>query len=166
MAVIKKKWRVVGIFILNVGLMGLLISCGSSLQEQKNGTTMTPTPATPPPQSAAVAKNLERVDSRYYDFEDIRIPNELKLDEKKSNIYKSQDIKAGVLQFDGYVEIKSLINFFMIGMAKDNWKLKADFKRPPQTILLFEKKDKRSIFFIEDTAFNTHVEIWMIPTRD
>ena len=54
----------------------------------------------------------------------------------------------------------------MIGMAKDNWKLKADFKRPPQTILLFEKKNKRSIFFIEDTSFNTHVEIWMIPTRD
>jgi hypothetical protein len=161
MAVIKKKWRLVGLFVLYMGLIGLLISCGSSLQEQKNETTMTPTP-----ESAAVAKSSEQVDSRYYDFEDVLIPNELKLDEKKSNIYKSQDIKAGVLHFDGYVEIKSLINFFMIGMTKDNWKLKADFKRPPQTILLFEKKDKRSIFFIEDAATNTHVEIWMIPTRD
>jgi hypothetical protein len=166
MAVIKKKWRLVGLFVLYMGSIGLLISCGSSLQEQKNGTTMTPTPATPSPQSAAAAKNSERVDSRYYDFEDVKIPSELNLDEKKSNIYKSQDIKAGVLQFDGYVEIKSLINFFMIGMAKDNWRLKADFKRPPQTILLFEKKHKRSIFFIEDASFNTHVEIWMIPTRD
>ena len=166
MAIIKKKWRLVGLFVLFMGLIGLLISCGSSLPEQKNGTTMTPTPATPPHQSAAVTKNFEGVDGRYYDFEDILIPDELKLDEKKSNIYKSQDIKSGVLQFDGYVEIKSLINFFMIGMAKDNWKLKADFKRPPQTILLFEKKNKRSIFFIEDTSFNTHVEIWMIPTRD
>jgi hypothetical protein len=166
MAVIKKKWRLVGLFVLFMGLIGLLNSCGGSLQEQKNGTTMTPTPATPPHQSAEVTKNFEGVDGRYYDFEDILIPDELKLDEKKSNIYKSQDIKSGVLQFDGYVEIKSLINFFMIGMAKDNWKLKADFKRPSQTVLLFEKKNKRSIFFIEDTSFNTHVEIWMIPTRD
>ena len=95
MAVIKKKWRLVGLFVLFMGLIGLLNSCGGSLQEQKNGTTMTPTPATPPHQSAAVTKNFEGVDGRYYDFEDILIPDELKLDEKKSNIYKSQDIKSG-----------------------------------------------------------------------
>jgi hypothetical protein len=161
MAGIKGKWRIVGLFVLTMGLMGLLISCGSSLQEQKKEPTMTSAL-----QSAAPEKNLEQPDGRYYDFEDIQIPKELKLDEKKSNVYQSQDIKSGVLQFDGYVEIRSLIDFFMIGMARDKWGLKANFKRPPQTILLFEKKNKRSIFFIEDTMFNTHVEIWTIPTRD
>jgi hypothetical protein len=144
-----------------MGFKGLLISCGSSLQEQNKGTTLTPAP-----QSATPEKNLEQPDGRYYDFEDVKIPNELKLDEKKSNVYQSQDIKSGVLQFDGYVEIRSLIDFFMVGMARDKWGLKANFKRPPHTILLFEKKNKRSIFFIEDATFNTHVEIWTIPTRD
>ena len=164
MAIAKGKQSLVGLLVLYLGSIGLLVGCGSSMPEQKNEASMIP--ALPSSQPAPSTKNLERADSRYYDFEDVRIPNELKPDEKKSNVYKSQDIKSGVLQFDGYVEIKSLLNFFMANMARDNWKLKANFKRPPQTILLFEKKDKRSIFFIEDTTFNTHVEIWMIPTRD
>jgi hypothetical protein len=157
MAVIKGKWRLVGLFVLSTGLMGLLISCGSSVQEQKKEAAMAP---------SAPANVSQRSDGRYYEFDDVLIPNELKLDEKKSNVYQSQDFKAGVLQFDGYVEARSLMDFFMAAMAKDGWRLKANFKRPPQTVLLFEKKNKRSIFFIEDTTFNTHVEIWTIPTRD
>jgi hypothetical protein len=161
MAIIKGNWRFVGLFVLTMGLMGLSVSCGSALQEQKKETTLNPAS-----QPAAPTKNLGQPDGRYYDFEDVKIPNELKLDEKKSNVYQSQDIKSGVLQFNGYVELRSLIDFFMIGMARDKWGLKANFKRPPQTILLFEKKNKRSIFFIEDAMFNTHIEIWTIPTRD
>jgi len=161
---IKRGFRLIFLCVLGLCLSGFIIGCASSSKEEKNENDLTSAP--PAPQSSTSSKSPDRVDGRYYDFEDIKIPNELKLDDKKSNVYKSADIKSGVLHFDGYVEIKSLINFFMMGMARDNWKLKADFKRPPQTILLFEKKNKRSLFFIEDTTFNTHVEIWMIPTKD
>jgi hypothetical protein len=165
MDAIKKGIRSTFSWILCLCLSGFIIGCASSSKEEKNEKDLTSSSATPSSQSSPSLKNADRAEGRYYDFEDVKIPNELKLDDKKSNVFKSADIKSGVLHFDGYVETKSLINFFMAGMARDNWKLKADFKRP-QTILLFEKKNKRSIFFIEDTAFNTHVEIWMIPTKD
>jgi hypothetical protein len=164
MDVIKKGFKAIFLCVLCLSMSGLIIGCASSSKEEMIEKEVTSAP--PSPQSSTPTKRTERADGRYYDFEDVKVPNELKLDDKKSNVYKSADIKSGVLHFDGYVEIKSLINFFMSGMAKDNWKLRADFKRPPQTILLFEKKNKRSIFFIEDTTFNTHVEIWMIPTKD
>ena len=51
-------------------------------------------------------------------------------------------------------------------MVRDNWQLKANFKLPPKTILYFEKKNKRSVFFIEESMINTRVEVWMIPTQD
>jgi hypothetical protein len=163
MAAINEKCRLAGLFLLVLCLIGFMLSCGSSLKEQKNESPMSPVSSF---QSAGSIKNSDRSDSRYYDFEDVKIPNELKLDEKKSNVYKSPEVKSGFLKLDGYVEVKSLLNFFKTNMVKDGWKLKADFKRPPQIILLFEKKDKRSLFFIEDATMNTHVEIWMIPTRD
>jgi hypothetical protein len=157
----KKGLKVWGWVMVCFGLLGLMLGCGSVLQEQKkeSSTGMT----TPQPQGA---KKLDRPDARYYDFEDIQIPNELKLDTKNSRVFQSPNLIAGVLVLDGYVEVKSLNNFFKDAMAKDNWQAKGNFKLPPKTVLLFEKKNKRSVFFIEETMFNTHVEIWMIPTQD
>ncbi len=156
-----KGLKVWGWTIVCIGLLGFMLGCGSVLQEQKkeSSTGMT----TPPSQGA---KKLDRPDARYYDFEDIQIPNELKLDTKNSRVFQSPNLMAGVLVFDGYVEVKSLTNFFKDAMAKDNWQAKGSFKLPPKTVLLFEKKNKRSVFFIEETMFNTHVEIWMIPTQE
>jgi hypothetical protein len=51
-------------------------------------------------------------------------------------------------------------------MARDNWQSRAYFTLPPKTVLLFEKKNKRAIIFIEENTFNTRVETWMIPTND
>jgi hypothetical protein len=153
-----KGW---GWTIVCFGLLGLMLGCGSVLQEEKKETSAGLT--TPQPQGA---KKLDRPDARYYDFEDIQIPNELKLDTKNSKVFQSPNLMAGVLVFDANVEVKSLNNFFKDAMAKDNWLAKGNFRLPPKTVLLFEKKNKRSVFFIEETAFNTHVEIWLIPTQD
>ncbi len=111
-------------------------------------------------------KKLDRPDARYYDFEDIQIPNELKLDAKKSRVFQSPNLMAGVLVLNGYVDVKSLNNFFKDAMVKDNWQAKGNFQLPPKTVLVYEKKNKRCIIFIEETMFNTHCEIWVIPTQD
>jgi hypothetical protein len=157
--IFKKGFNVWGWTIICLGILGLLLGCGSVLKEEKKDS---------PPTSVAPSsgKKLDRPEGRYYDFEDIQIPNELKLDTKNTKVFQSPNLVAGVLVFDGYVEVKSLMNFFKESMARDNWLMKGNFRLPPKTVLLFEKKNKRSLFFIEETMFNTHIEVWLIPTQN
>ena len=153
-----KGW---GLTMVCFSLLGLLLGCGSVLQEQKKESTA----GVITPQLQA-GKKLDRPDAKYYDFEDIQIPNELKLDAKNSRVFQSSNLMAGVLVLNGYVDVKSLNNFFKDAMAKDNWQAKGNYKLPPKTVLLFEKKNKRSVFYFEETMFNTRVEIWIFPTQD
>jgi hypothetical protein len=155
-----KRFRVLGLVAVSIGILGLLWGCGSVLQDQKKESSSAA--QTPPP----VGKKADRPDGRYYDFEDVMIPNELKLDTKASKVFQSPNLIAGQLVFDGYVEVKSLVNFFKEAMAKDNWQSRAYFTLPPKTVLLFEKKNKRAIIFIEENVFNTRTEVWMIPTNE
>lgn len=153
-----KKW---GWTLVSLSLTGLMLGCGSVLQEQKKESSA----GLSVPQSQT-GKKLERPDAKYYDFEDIQIPNELKLDKRKSRVFQSPNLMAGVLVLDGYIDVKSLNNFFKDAMGKDNWQAKGNFQLPPKTVMVFEKKNKRCVMFIEETMFNTHVEVWMIPTQD
>jgi hypothetical protein len=159
--VFKKGLKVWGETMVCFSLLGLVLGCGSVLNEQKKESSSGM--SAPQPQTG---KNLERPDAKYYDFEDILIPNELKLDIDKSKIFQSPNLMAGVLVLNGYVEVKSLNNFFKDAMVKDNWQAKGNFQLPPRTVLMFEKKNKRCVIFFEESKFNTHVEVWMIPTQD
>jgi hypothetical protein len=156
-----KGLKIWGWTLVCVGGLGLMLGCGSVLQEEKkeSSTGMVVTQ----PQSG---KKLDRPDAKYYDFEDIQIPNELKLDSKKSRVFQSPNLMAGVLVLNGYVEVKSVNNFFKDAMLKDNWLSKGNFQLPPKTVLLFEKKNKRCVIFIEETMFNTQIEVWVIPTQE
>jgi hypothetical protein len=153
-------WKGLGLIGCFWGTVGLLSGCGSVLKEQKTETTTSMTVTAP------AGKKADRPDGRYYDFDDIQIPSELKLDAKKSRVFQSPNAISGVLVFNGYVEVNSLINFFKDAMAKDNWQAKGSFKLHPKTVLLFEKKNKRSVFIIEETYFNTRVEIWNLSATD
>jgi hypothetical protein len=156
---LKKGFGLFKVMIVCVGLLGFLLGCGSVLQEQKKESS-------PPPPPLGADKKPDRPQGSYYDFEDIQIPNELKVDAKNSKVFQTTNLVAGVLVLDGYVEVKSLVNFFKDAMGRDNWQVKGNFKLPPKTVLLFEKKNKRSVIFIEESMLNTHVEVWLIPTQD
>jgi hypothetical protein len=157
----KKVIKVLGWTMVSFSLFGLMLGCGSVLNEQKkeSSTGM----AVPQPQAS---KKQDRPDAKYYDFEDIQVPNELKLDTNKSRVLQTPNLMAGVMVLNGYVEVKSVINFYKDVMVKDNWQAKGNFQLPPKTVLLFEKRNKRCIIFIDETAFNAHVEIWVVPTQD
>nr|HID59348.1 hypothetical protein [Desulfobacterales bacterium] len=99
----------------------------------------------------------------YYDFEDILIPGELKLDKKHSFVFQNSNFTAGVLVFSGNVEVNSLIKFFNNNMAKDNWHLVSLFKSP-RTIMLFNKQNRGCMININEKQFKCEVEIWVTPT--
>lgn len=110
--------------------------------------------------SGASTPASEELDSYYYDFDDVRVYNELKLDAKESFVIETPGAKSGVLVFDGRVERLSLTDFFINQMNRDGWRMRSAFKSP-RTILIFEKPGKFGVISITDERFNTHVEIWV-----
>jgi hypothetical protein len=157
-----KGMRQLAFLICGLGIIGLVLGCGSVLQESKKESE----PVTATPGAAPPIKKADRPNARYYDFEDAKIPNELTLDTGKSRVFQTPAMAAGVLVFTGNVEPNSLVTFFKESMAKDNWQFKAMFKLPPKTHLLFEKKNKRSLINIEDGWYETTVEVWVLPTQN
>jgi len=99
----------------------------------------------------------------YYDFGDVRLPEELKVDSKSSFVYRTPEFSAGVLVLEGRVELYSLISFFENSMATDKWKFISSFKSP-RTIMLFHKDNRWCVINITENKLNTLVEIWVSPT--
>ena len=101
----------------------------------------------------------------YYDFEDVLIPRELKLDAKSSFVYHTAGFTAGILAFKSEVELASMVDFFENNMAKDNWQPVGKFKSP-RTLLLFQKENRWCVINITDNRWDTLVEIWVAPFSD
>ena len=99
----------------------------------------------------------------YYDFSDVLIPKELKVNRKLSFVYRTAGLTSGVLTLEGRVEVTSLIAFFENNMAKDNWQEVVEFKSP-RNLLLFKKENRWCVMNIEEKEWKSHVEIWVAPT--
>ncbi len=113
--------------------------------------------------TAPASKTGSAVAARYYDFGDVLVPKELKVDKKSSFIYNTTGFSAGLLVLKGRIETSSLISFFETNMANDNWNIISSFKSE-RTMLLFQKAHRWCVMSITDEAFNTLVEIWVAPT--
>ena len=99
----------------------------------------------------------------YYDFNDVLIPGELKLDREASFIYQTAGLTAGVLVLSGRVELNSLIDFFKNNMAKDNWQIVSSIKSE-RNMMLFKKEKRWCVVSIkEKELFDTETEIWVAP---
>ncbi len=100
---------------------------------------------------------------KYQEFADVLIPAELKPQPKKSSIYQAPGFSAGLSVLEGKVDSNSLVGFFEVNMAKDNWKHLGTMKYKP-IFLLFEKPGRACVIRIEESSFKTIVEIWVAPT--
>ena len=98
----------------------------------------------------------------YYDFGDVLIPSELKVDKDASFVFRTPGFSAGVLSLKGRVEINSLIKFFDANMAKDNWQLVSSFKSR-RTIMLFHKENRWCVINITEKDYYTYAEVWVSP---
>jgi len=100
----------------------------------------------------------------YYDFGDILLPSELKIDKEETYIVEGPGFLTGILKLKGKVERTSLITFFRNNMAKDNWKAITSFKTPKKVILLYQKKIRWCIINITETQYHTYVEVGVAPS--
>ena len=98
----------------------------------------------------------------YYDFGDVLVPSELKVDNDLTFIFETSGFITGVNAYKGRVKVDSLIKFFKSSMAKDNWRILGSFKSSPLSIMLFQKENRSCMIKIIE-KFNTQVEIWVTP---
>lgn len=116
---------------------------------------------TAPASQATIQKDAGSVPT-YYDFSDVMVPGELKLNRKESFIYATEGTTAGVLMLKGRVDRDSLIAFFENNMVKDNWRLISSF-RAPKAVILFQKETRWCIISIEEDLMSELVKIWVAP---
>lgn len=148
-----KKPRIA--LILTVFTVAFVLGLGCTSRFQKK----TPTDVTKPKEDKGPA-------ALYYDFSDILIPGELKIDRSLSFVYQTSGFTAGMLALDGQVDSDSLANFFSSNMTKDNWRLISSIKAA-RTMMLFEKENRWCVISITGKElFSTEVEIWVAPTLD
>ena len=118
-------------------------------------------------------KSLEKGSTPlYYDFSDVLVPGELKMEREASFIYQTAGFSAGVLAFSGNVESNSLVTFFTENMVKDNWKEIGSI-RSVRTLMLFTKPGKwcaitisKKDLFSTNFEISTNIEIWVAPIVD
>jgi hypothetical protein len=143
--------------LLAIGMIALFFFIVSGCATLKSSTSSST-------QEVAVKKNKES-SPLYYDFGDVLIPRELKVDKKSSYIVQSPGFLTGVLALKGNVERNSLIAFFQNNMAKDNWREISLFKSPrTSTVMLFQKENRWCVISIIEEGYNTYVEIGVAPT--
>lgn len=142
-----RTWRMIGI---GMAVMVLVIG-GCAGSKIKGGEA-----------SPSVKKDKGPV-PLYYDFGDVLVPSELKVDKDASFVFRTPGFSAGVMALKGRVEINSLINFFYNNMTKDNWKLISYFKSR-RTLMLFNKENRWCAINITEGDFTTYTEIWVSPT--
>jgi hypothetical protein len=143
------------VFLVRFGIMimaAFLVSSCSALQKKDKATA-----------PSSEKKTDKQAVALYYDFGDVLVPKELKVDKNASFIYRTAGFSAGVLVLKGRIESASLIDFFENNMVKDNWKIISSFKSE-RTMMLFQKENRWCVISIKDETFNTRVEIWVAPT--
>lgn len=151
MAIIDAQKRM-GLIVLALAIAMIFSSGGCSSLTKKNNQATAPS-----------SQSDSGVPARYYDFGDVLVPEQLKVDKKSSFIYQTEGFSAGVLVLKGRIETSSLISFFENNMTKDNWHMISSFKSE-RTMLLFQKEHRWCVMSITDETFNTYVEIWVAPT--
>lgn len=100
---------------------------------------------------------------RYFEFDDILIPEGLSLNRDRTMLFRVGTFKAGVMTYDGRLEVASLSDFFVAAMTKDNWDFVGGFKLP-EVALFFGKAERTCVINISEGPVYSHVTIWVAPT--
>ncbi len=101
--------------------------------------------------------------SFFYDFKDIRVPEEMELQTKKSNIVPSDTGKFGTMVFKGQAEPISLFDYFFNTMPKDGWTL-VTYQKYQRYHLVFSKENRICMITIEESPIiYTWLEIKVSP---
>jgi hypothetical protein len=143
------------IYLALIVVMGMVwTGCSSTVKERRGE----------PPKGETSVSEVTKSKGKYYHFNDVLVPEELKYKQNKSFVYETPRFKAGVLVFTKWwLDVDSLIDFFTYHMEKDNWKIVNSF-RGRDSILNFSKPDRTAtIKILEKWYGTTEVQIQVGP---
>lgn len=99
--------------------------------------------------SAPAPADVGPLPSSVSSFEDIALPSEMKLDQKKSMTIKTESFRGGVMQYSGKIEILSLRDFVIASMKNNQWKLVGEASYE-NIVLAFTKPNKTCLVTFEE----------------
>lgn len=101
--------------------------------------------------------------SFFYDFNDIRIPEEMEIQPNRSIITPTENGKFGTMMFRGRAEPISLFDFFFNTMPKDGWSL-VTYQKYQRYNLVFTKENRVCMITIEESpVWYTWLEVKVTP---
>jgi len=115
-----------------------------------------------PSETAVLEKGVKETQSRYYEFEDIPVPKEMKFIPERSCLVEYANMKGGMMYLEGRVDALSLFNFFYSALQQNGWNLVGYFRFKPY-VLIMDKPDRECVIRIEDSGWNTKAEILVVP---
>ena len=129
---------------------GLMSATGTAAANQATGK-----------KSAADPKKLPDLK----EFGDVMIPREMDIDKDASFIYNRGGINAGLLRLSGRVDNRSLMRYFQNNLGNDGWRMVSQFQAP-QSLMVFEKENRLCLIAVEDSTFQTFVDVWVVPRNE
>ncbi len=146
--------QILAVLIIAFGVTGCLENYGASPSDGETSTTAGLKTKAGPSKTTAL----------YYDFEDILVPKDLKVVQDRTVVISTPGYTSGILVVKGRVERRSLINFFINNMQKDNWDIISQIKSPENSIIVFDKASKCAVISIKANQYGTtYVEIGVAP---
>ncbi|MBF0231510.1 MAG: hypothetical protein HQK62_13475 [Desulfamplus sp.] len=138
------------IILIAVALMLVVSGCSNSML---SGSKQKMTP-----------KGSKQANAVYYDFEDILVPKEMKIDNSSTVVVSTPGQTSGIITLKGRIDKTSLLKFFNSNMQKDNWNIVSQIRSPAATILVFQKVSRCAVITLRDREYYTYAEIGVAPS--
>ena len=138
--------RIVLICIFSISCLTMLNSCSSKTS------------------TGAPAADVSPLPNSLNNFDDIELPSEMEINQKKSMTIKTESFRGGVLHFAGKVEILSLRDYVVASMKNNQWKLAGEASYE-NILLAFVKQNKTCMIKLEEgwggSLGKTYMELYI-----
>ncbi|MBF0303714.1 MAG: hypothetical protein HQK73_11800 [Desulfamplus sp.] len=109
-------------------------------------------------------KASQQSNAVYYDFDDILVPRDMKIDDGSTVVVSTPGHTSGIITLKGRIDKDSLLKFFNSNMQKDNWSIISQIRSPTATILIFQKASRWAVISLRDREYYTYAEIGVAPS--
>ncbi|MBF0378694.1 MAG: hypothetical protein HQK72_14620 [Desulfamplus sp.] len=138
--------------IIGISILFLFSGCSNSLFSG-SGKKQTVSP-----------KVSQQTNAVYYDFEDILVPRDMKIDDGSTVVVSTPGHTSGIITLKGRISKDSLLKFFNNNMQKDNWNIISQIRSPTAIILIFQKASRWAVITLRDREYYTYAEIGVAPS--
>ncbi|MBF0202994.1 MAG: hypothetical protein HQK67_01480 [Desulfamplus sp.] len=139
------------IIFITISMLFLISGCSNSMLSGTGKKTSIP-------------KGSSQANAVYYDFEDVLVPKDLKIDNSSTVVVSTPGQTSGILTLKGRIDKTSLLKFFNSNMQKDNWNIVSQIRSPSATILVFQKISRCAVITLRDKGYYTYAEIGVAPS--